>query len=158
VIVPAEPPPPVAMAIAGSRFVPHVLAVRTGQDVVVSNNDPGIENVHTTPLRNAGSNRVLNSKGMFFLSYGKPESVPFVIRSDVHPWMSAYHIACDHPWAAVTDVTGAVVVKGIPPGAYQFKVWHEGVGYLERKLEVQIKAGETTEAKLVYPAERFKVN
>jgi len=42
------------------------------------------------------------------------------------------------------------------PDAYQFKVWHEAVGYLERKLELEIKAGETTEAKLVYPAERFK--
>jgi hypothetical protein len=155
VIVPAEPPPPVAMAIVGSRFAPRVLAVRTGQDIVVSNNDPGPENVHPTPLRNAGSNRVLNSKGMYFLSYSKPESVPIAIKSDLHPWMKAYHVVGDHPWAAVSNAQGALVVKGLPPGAYQFKVWHEGVGYLERKLEVQIKAGETTEARLAYPAERF---
>ena len=51
---------------------------------------------------------------------------------------------------------GVVTVKRLPPGKYVFKVWHEKAGYLEKSLEVEIKAGEKTEMKLIYPPEKFQ--
>lgn len=62
----------------------------------------------------------------------------------------------DHPWAAVSNAAGVATVKRLPPGTYRFKVWHEKWGYLERALEVEIKAGERTEMKLIYPAEKLQ--
>lgn len=155
VAVPAAPPEPVAVKVAGGRFVPHVFVVRTGQAATFTNNDPVAVNVHTNQLRNSGTNRVLKPQGTFDLICPMPEKMPFAIRSDVQPWMKAYELVVDHPWAAVSDANGALVVKDLPAGIYQFVVWHESAGYLERKLQVVIRAGETTEAELSYPAERF---
>jgi hypothetical protein len=153
--VPAAPQAPVAVTIVGGRIVPHISVVRTGQTTVFTNNDPAPVNVHTMPLRNAGTNQVLNPKGTFDLTYAMPERMPVPFTSDLQPWMKAHQLVVDHPWAAVSGANGALVVKGIPPGTYRFVVWHERAGYLERKLEIEIRAGETTETELAYPAERF---
>jgi hypothetical protein len=153
--VPAAPRARTTMAVAGARFVPHVSVVRTGQNTLLTNNDPGPENVHTLPIVNAGTNQVLPPGGQASWIFDRAEELPVVVRSDLHPWMNAYHVVVDHPWAAVSNSTGTVTVKRLPPGKYLFKVWHEKAGYLERSLEVEIKAGEKTETKLIYPADRF---
>ena len=156
VTVPAAPQaPPVGMAIAGGRFVPRVAVVRTGQSTVFANKDPVPVNVNITSLRNDSTNRVLNPKGTFDWTYTKPERMPISIRSDLQPWMRAYQVVVDHPWAAVTNENGEITLKGLPAGIHLFKVWHEKAGDLEQKLIVAIMTGETTEAELEYPAERF---
>jgi hypothetical protein len=154
--VPAPPQTRSSMAIAGGRFVPHMSVIRTGQSFLVTNNDPGHGHVQTSPLANAGSSRVVPAGGEVSWSYDRPEKLPIVIRSNLHPWMSAYQIVVDHPWAAVSNAAGVVTVKRLPPGTYRFKVWHEKAGYLDRSLEVEIKAGEKTGRKLVYPPEKFQ--
>lgn len=154
--IPAAPREPSSMTVAGGQFVPHFSVLRTGQNTLMTNNDRGPENVHTSPIVNPGTNHLLPPGGQANWSYARAEKLPVVIHSDLHPWMKAYQVVVDHPWAAVSNATGALTVKGLPAGTYQFKVWHEVAGYLERSLEVEIKAGETTEMKLVYPAERFR--
>src|SRR5262249_38127890 len=57
--VPAPPHEPRTMAIAGARFEPRLSVVCTGQNVIVTNNDPGPENVQTSPVVNPGTNQVL---------------------------------------------------------------------------------------------------
>ena len=156
----AAPPAPqalVAMAIAGGRFVPHVSVVRTGQTTVIANQEIVDQSVHTYPSRNE-TIRGLAAKCGAAWSYAKPEKSPVRIRADVCPWwlwMSAWQVVTDHPWVAVTDKDGAFSIRGLPPGKYSFKVWHEKPGYLHRALDVEVKAGEVTRLKLAYRAERF---
>jgi hypothetical protein len=154
--VPPPPQEPRTMAIAGGQFVPRLSVVRASQNVVLTNNDPGPENVHTAPVVNPGTNQVLPAGGQAKWNYDRRERLPVVIRSDLHPWMKAYQLVVDHPWGAVSNAAGVVTVKKLPPGKYEFKVWHERAGYLERSLEIEIKAGEKTERKLVYPPEKFQ--
>jgi len=78
------------------------------------------------------------------LKYSKGESKPFMVGCDVHPWMKAYHLAVDHPFAAVSAADGTFEIKDLPAGKHEFKVWHEKGGELEKALAVTIKPGETT--------------
>ena len=87
--------------------------------------------------------------------FDKPERNPVFIQSDIHPGMKAYQLVTDHPWVAVTDKTGNFAIHGLPPGKYQFKVWHETAGYLEKTLAVEVKPGAATELNLTFPPARF---
>jgi len=59
-----------------------------------------------------------------------------------HSWMSAYVVVVDHPYAAVTDASGAFRISGVPPGAYRIRFWHERLGIREEPLLIR-PGGET---------------
>ncbi len=71
--------------------------------------------------------------------------------------MKAHQLPLEHPFAAVTDDDGKFEIKGLPPGKYEFTIWHEAPGYLTAKHAVEIKADKVTEEKLSYTAAQFKV-
>ncbi|MBI3862445.1 MAG: hypothetical protein HY290_11170 [Planctomycetia bacterium] len=159
--VPAGVPVPRApkgwrpIEITERGFVPRVSVVRTGLPMIVTNNDSEAANVHTMPVRNQPFNQVVPLGGAVVLNHTKPENVPIPVQSDFQNWMKAYEVILDHPWAAVTDASGKFTIKGLPPGAYEFRVWHELTGFLDRKLNVEVKAGEATRVELVYPLQKF---
>ena len=72
------------------------------------------------------------------------EPLPISVRSDFHPWMQAYWLVVDHPYAAITDKQGRFVIENLPPGKLIFKVWHERVGYVDPKLNITIEPGQVT--------------
>ena len=73
--------------------------------------------------------------------------------------MIAYHLALDHPYAALTDANGQFSIADLPPGKHVFMVWHEAAdgGFVERKLSVEVKSGETTQVDVSYPVEKLKL-
>ena len=111
------PPEPVRMDIRGHRFVPHVLAVRTGQAIPFVNRDAELHHVHPTEPWGSG-----------FIPPGTREyrRPGFVrLRCDIHPWCSGWIAAFDHPFFAVTDEAGRFTIRGLPPGRYTLEAWHE---------------------------------
>ncbi len=138
-------------------FFPHALIVQTGREVLVKNGDPIVHNTHTTPTRNSVFNSAIapNDRKGVALTYRSPERLPVKVICDFHSWMSAYHSVLDHPCVAVTDEDGNFAVAGLPPGKHTFTIWQETPGYLERKLNVTVKAGEYTEMPLSYKAADF---
>lgn len=150
------PPAPIPFLIRGATFSPHILIVRTGQTVNVTNVDPAMRSFHSHPLRNGAGNLALPAAAPPVpIVYNSREKLPFPVRSDLHPWMKAYHLVLDHPFAAVTDSKGRFKIKGLPPGNYEFVVWHELAGYLERRLNVAVVAGKTATLDLKFPAAKF---
>ncbi len=139
----------------GCRFIPHTLIVRTDQAVVVKSNDNCAHNTHTYPIRNKADNFILNANNRTGLKFKYPiaEFLPTTIKCDIHPWMKAYWLILDHPYMAVTDAEGRFTVTGLKPGTYEFRCWHELVGYVEagarRGFNVTIKANQTTRLKAV---------
>jgi hypothetical protein len=87
--------------------------------------------------------------------FDKPERTPISIQSDLRSGLQAYQVVTDHPWVAVTDNTGDFAIRGLPPGKYRFKVWHETRGYLEKEFPVEVKSGAATTLNLTYPPARF---
>ena len=119
-------------------------------------------NTHTYPQKNPSVNSGVapeDREGKLSFTYRKAESVPLSVKCDYHTWMTAYQLPVDHPYAAVTDENGAFTIPDLPAGKHSFIVWHEAAdgGFVERKLAVEIKSGESTEMQIDYPADRLKL-
>jgi plastocyanin len=153
------PPPgePIVFDQRACVFKPHVLVVQTGQEVKVLNDDAVAHNTHTYPKRNSSFSQTVapSDRAGISLKYGRPESLPFQVGCDIHPWMIAYHLAVDHPWATASGADGTFEIKGLPSGKHEFKVWHEKGGELEKALSVVIKPDETAEIEIVVPAAKL---
>lgn len=84
------------------------------------------------------------------------ESLPTQIKCDIHPWMSAYVLVLDHPYAAVTDQYGKFKIENLPAGELEFRYWHERPGYVEKSVKIKIEAGTTKDLGTIkVPAAKF---
>lgn len=130
----------------GCMFTPHAMVVLGGQTVEVISSDPIAHNTHTYPLKNQGMNVLLApntpvGKGVA-VDYKIGETLPMKVACDFHPWMQAYWMVVDHPYAAVTDKDGKFSIPNLPVGEHEFRVWHERKGYLDRKYAVKVQKGD----------------
>jgi len=141
----------------GCRFLPRVMLVPTGQALRVLNADPIAHNTRTLPLANPPVNRVnpAGDRQGFTIQYEHPEKIPIQVSCDLHPWMRAYQLVVDHPFAAVTNGEGEFALDNLPVGEHQLRVWQERAGFLERSLKIQIDAQQTTDIRLTYQPDRF---
>jgi plastocyanin len=126
-------------------FSPHLLVVQVGTAVEFPNKDPFFHNVFSLfegkrfdlGLYEAGSTRsvVFNRAGVSY------------IFCNIHPEMSAVVVALGTPYYAISDNKGLITIPNVPPGMYEFEVWHERV--LSENLEslkrtVQIAANSNS--------------
>ena len=152
--LPVSPVPaaPARLDQHGCRYQPHVLAMRVGQPIVVSNSDPLLHNVRALTLDNPAFN------------FGQPTIDPgrnlgpmkaaevFKVKCDFHPWMLAYVHVFDHPYFAVTGGDGTFAIPaGLPDGKYTLVAWHEKLG--EREVAVEVKGGKAERADFEFKAE-----
>lgn len=141
------------------RFMPHTLLVRTGQSVTVKSDDPVAHNTHTYPILGQAVNFLLapNDREGVPVPCTIPEPLPIQVKCDIHPWMQAYWLVLSHPYMAVTDSEGKFKIEKLPAGEHEFIVWHERVGYIDRRFNVTIEADQTTELEAVeVPLEQFE--
>lgn len=128
----------------GCQFLPHVLLVRTDQSVRVLSGDAVAHNTHTYPLKNKQENFVVSANdrtGVAVPKQALTERLPSKVGCDIHPWMQAYWVILDHPYAAVTKADGTFEIKDLPVGEHVFVVWQEKVGYVDKMYKVAVKAG-----------------
>jgi plastocyanin len=130
--------PPVVLDQKGCLYTPQILAIQTGQKVVVKNSDPCVHNVHTKPAANAEANQVQMPGGAdLTFTFDKPE--PFLkFQCDVHPWMFAWVSVFDHPYFAVSGADGKFTIKNVPAGKYTLEAAHRKLGV--QTAEVEVKA------------------
>lgn len=143
----------------GCRFIPHVLFARTDQTVLVKSDDACAHNTHTYPISGQPVNFILppNERKGTGIANKVPERLPFTVKCDIHAWMKAHWLVLDHPYAAITDEKGKFTIADLPAGDYEFRVWQEKVGYVNRTLKVSIAPGKVTDiGKVQVPADKFK--
>lgn len=154
------PKEPATLSAEADRFAPRLQFLRVGQQLVLSSkNSPAIDNFHSNPLKNNMFN-IMVPKGESLAAPAacltRPENFPFEVRSDIQPEKRAWILLLDHPFAAVTDAEGRFEIKDLPPGKHQLRVWHERSGYLNKSLEVTVKADQPAEPlALNYPFEKL---
>ena len=122
-------PPPDQMVLAqdGCRYVPHVLALRVGQKLVVTSHDPTTHNVHILPSANPADNFAEGKGAAHTVAFATADDdVDF--KCDVHPWMRAHAMVFDHPCYAVTGTGGTFRIDRLPPGTYTLVAHHEQFG------------------------------
>lgn len=128
---------PVVLDQKGCLYTPQILAVQTGQKVIVKNSDPCVHNVHTMPTANPEANQVQMPNGAdLTFTFDKPE--PFLkFKCDVHPWMFAWVSVFDHPYFAVSGADGKFTIKNVPPGKYTLEAAHRKLGVQSAEIEVK---------------------
>jgi plastocyanin len=145
--------PPVTLDQKGCEYIPQILAVQTGQKIMVKNSDPVLHNVHDAPT--VSGNNEQNMAQMpggpeLSFTFSKPEEF-LKFKCDVHPWMFAWVSVFDHPYFAVSGKDGTFKIANVPAGKYTLKVAHRKAGTAMQEVEVKegapAKVDLTLEAK-----------
>ena len=145
------PAEPAKIDQQGCRYVPHVLGVRTGQPIEITNSDATVHNVHALPDVNGEMNFAQYQQGQKDVKMFTAPEVMVPVKCDLHPWMHAYVGVVEHPFFAVTANGGRFELKGLPPGTYTVEVWHEKAG--TQTQQVTIGASESKEIGFTFTAE-----
>jgi plastocyanin len=137
--------PPAELDQKGCQYVPSILAIQTGQKLIVKNSDPVLHNVHT--LSTAGNTdhnlaQMAGSPELTF-TFDKPENF-LKFKCDVHGWMFAWVTVVDSPYFAVTDKEGKYTIKNVPPGKYTVEALHRKAAPTGVDKEVEVKDGDVT--------------
>ena len=133
--------PPAALDQKDCVYTPQILAIQTGQKLIVKNSDMCIHNVHSVPATpgNEEHNDVQMS-GAADLTYTFPKPELFLkFECNVHPWMKAWVSVFDSPYFAVSDKDGKFVIKNVPPGKYTVEANHRKAGAQTQDVEVADK-------------------
>ena len=131
--------PPVVLDQKGCLYTPQILAIQTGQKLVVKNSDDCVHNVHATPTvpGNPETNQA-QGPGAPDLTYTYTQPEMFLrFKCDVHPWMFAWVSVFDHPYFAVSGADGKFVIKNVPPGKYTIEAAHRKLGTQTQDVEVK---------------------
>jgi hypothetical protein len=121
-----SPKQAVQMAVRDCVFAPHVLALRTGQPLEVSNLDIYSHHPSWMFFANAPELRLHPATTTIELRPELSEKVPTPIRCQLHPWMSAYVLVLDHPYFGISNSQGQLVISKLPVGKeLTFRLWHE---------------------------------
>src|SRR6184192_3656303 len=120
------------------EYHPHVLVFPAGSTVDVLNSDGILHNIHTFGTANPPSNQAQPKfKPKIQLKVEKPETIQ--VKCDVHGWMSAWWVATDQPYVAVTDASGAFKITDLPAGDYEVELWQEKLGKKTEKVSIKPK-------------------
>lgn len=105
------------------NFEPHLLVVEVGTLVQFPNRDPFFHNIFSLyngkpfdlGLYEAGSTRSVR--------FDRP-GASFLF-CNIHAEMSAVVVALDTPYFGVSDHSGQVRIRAVPPGRYLLHIWYE---------------------------------
>ena len=126
-------------------FLPLVVVVRRGGEVVFTNNDRTMHQVYSfSPVK----------QFQFEIDKGRI-SRPVVfdlagvaaIGCNIHDNMVAYVYVADAPFAAITDAAGHAEIRDVPEGRYLANVWHPQL-HVGRKLAPSVMTVGGAHAKL----------
>ncbi|MFQ5798312.1 MAG: carboxypeptidase regulatory-like domain-containing protein [Bacteroidota bacterium] len=131
-------PPKAVIDQKGCEYIPHVQAVSVGTQLEVVNSDAILHNVHGyNPQGRTLFNIAQPIKGQRTSSkrmrFQEPGVYSFACDAG-HIWMSAFVVAVEHPYFAVTDEKGTFKIENVPAGTYKIKMWHEGFKITKKNM------------------------
>ncbi|MGD0350172.1 MAG: hypothetical protein ABSB84_07645 [Verrucomicrobiota bacterium] len=131
--------PPTVLDQKGCIYTPQILAIQTGQKLLVRNSDQCIHNVHCTPAvpgNDEHNDGQMAGAADLTYTFAKPEMF-IKFECNVHPWMRAWVCVFDHPYFSVSDKAGKFIIKNVPPGKYTVEANHRKLGAQTQDVEVK---------------------
>jgi len=133
--------PPAVLDQKGCLYTPQILAVQTGQKLLVRNSDQCVHNVHDVPKVAGNVERnepqMPDGKDLTF-TFQKPEMF-LKFKCDVHRWMFAWVSVFDNPYFDISGTEGKFTIKNVPPGKYTIVAAHYKAGTQTQAVEVADK-------------------
>jgi hypothetical protein len=126
---------PVTIRFKNGNFFPRVSIVSIGQPLFAENLDPLVSNLHLRPLRNNASSVSLPVQPAAKprrWNFARAEPQPTRFQSDVGSWASGWLFIHSNPFVAVSQSDGSFTLPNLPPGTWEFHVWHERQGFVKR--------------------------
>lgn len=133
----------------GCRFEPHVIDANKGDELVITNQDKVLHNVHA---------KLDGKRTLFNLAMPIPGqritkklkgTGELALQCDAgHSWMKAYVLVFKHPFHDVSDEAGEFVIENLPAGKHTLEVWHETLGTKTIEVEVPAEGEATVEVEL----------
>lgn len=143
------PAQPAMLKQRGCRYIPHVLAIETNQEIWVQNEDSVTHTVHPMARINNELNRSQPpGTPPVVIKYDKPEIIR--VKCELHSWMRGVFVVLKSSHYSVSNEGGSFSLPALPPGKYTVKAWHEQFG--EQSQVVSIGGGETKELNFVFKA------
>lgn len=130
------PSNPVVLDQQQCRYVPRVLGIQVGQQLVIRNSDPLLHNVRAEGQINQPFDVGTPIQGMEIKRTFSTREIMVPFKCNVHSWMNAYVGVLEHPFFAVTDDSGRFSIAQLPPGSYTIEVWHERLGTQTQQVTV----------------------
>ena len=138
---PAPPAPArrAEMKQENKTFTPHVVAIPVGGTVWFPNLDLIFHNVFSNFSGQPFDLPLYAPKTTRSVTFTKPGIVQ--VFCNIHPAMSAIIAVVATPWYALTPPTGRFSIENVPPGEYDFHIFHEralpeNLKFLERRIAV----------------------
>jgi hypothetical protein len=116
------------------QFVPHVVALQQGQDLVIKNGAGIAHNVHVFGgVKGPEFNVILPPGGAKRVEAADlvARPTPILVKCDIHPWMNGFVRVFAHPYFAVTDADGKFTIKNAPAGDWRVVIWQESKGWVK---------------------------
>ena len=124
----------------GAVFSPRVLPVAVGTTVEWPNDDDIFHNVFSISEAKEFDLGLYKQPESKRVTFDRPGRVD--ILCSIHTQMSAVILVLDNPFFAKSDEQGNYAIRGLPPGEYTVRAWHERLPSVRRKVTVNA-AGET---------------
>lgn len=160
------------LANKNCRFEPHILITQAGDTLRITNPDEVGHNCNLSFLKNKAENFTVASGQEKSVELKESEPAPIPVACNIHPWMQAKLVVLEHPFAAVSDENGEVVIKGLPAGDdIVFRAYHEAGTFREKiyingkkdewksnRFELEIEEGENNLGVVEIPVDQFKLD
>ncbi len=118
----------VEFTIRDCQYSPHIVALRVGQKLSLTNNDRYGHNPNFLFFNNDLESRLQPPDQKLEISPNVGEKAPTPIRCNLHPWMQAYAVVLDHPYVGISDKEGRLKIEKLPVGKeLTFRIWHESL-------------------------------
>lgn len=142
----AAPPATATMNQRNFVFLPQVLAVRNGQIVRFTNDDPANHNVRAQDSNPANTFSINTAAGSLDgdtrrFAATRPDR-PLELSCDIHPWMAAWVYVFTHDRFAATDADGRFRIDNVATGRHRVAV-RQPAGGLARDLAVEVRPDGT---------------
>jgi len=125
------------------RYIPHALAVRTGQIVLVKNPETVSHNVNFQGFENENRENLNMPPKSVVTKKLVPETAVVNVGCNIHGWMKMGVLVVDHPYVAVTGADGTFELKNVKPGEHVVVVRNSNGQFIRRNdLKVTVSANE----------------
>ena len=148
----AAPAQAVTFTQKGCQYIPHVIALHTGQELHVVNGDQTSHNIHPMPKSNPEWNKSQPPGAPPIVQ--KFDNAEFIsVKCQIHPWMHGWFAVLKTNHYAISGDGGSFSLPNLPPGKYTVTAWHEDYG--TQTQEVTITGNETKSIDFSFKAKAF---